>query len=175
MRTGLLPAILLAVASAADGGSALSDVSASDASASALSEFGLPGTWSPDCGKGASPQNPRVKYEVPAQGPALWKFTADGRTVALHGVLSRAAMVTDRTIRFLYEEKGRPPLSITVQKDGRRIRVTEVTSAKGEGFIVNGVVQALGEPSPSYERCREGGTADELLSGVPRTPAVPLL
>jgi hypothetical protein len=147
-----------------------------------ITEFGLVGTWSPDCAVpvgtlGAS----RVTYEPSENGLATSTSTFSGpiplpdaqsgpsyREVTSVFHIDAATALSDRQIKLVGQitivngQAGPPsdaaPREMTIEKANGQIRVLDNRLAGATAIAVeDGVVRATGKPTPFLKRCETVG------------------
>ena len=122
--------------------------------ASALENFGLPGTWAPECGEAPTPLHPHATYTLTpsGEGRAVYKAgpTAPDSAYAIRG----AERVADDKLT-LHEEwlHDGSRLDVTLRKYRGKLKVWLSREAGGKVLVSDGVVAATGYVSPWMTRC----------------------
>ena len=118
-----------------------------------LKEFGMFGRIAVDCSAPYSNSNPHLIYAVSSQG----KIT---RTLEMNPELNGSFVI--RKMRMLgpnvlqHEETGRQSeLTITVNKIDGRYRSWRSVRADGTVLIADGKFPASGNPTVSFEKCKD--------------------
>lgn len=122
--------------------------------ASAFQDFGLPGTWAPECDEAPSPLHPRAIYSLTpsGEGQVLYKAgpAAPDSAYAIRG----AERVADDKLT-LHEEwlHDGSRLDVTLRKYRGKLKVWLSREAGGKILVSDGVVAATGYVSPWMTRC----------------------
>ena len=120
--------------------------------ADVLKKFGMLGRIAVNCNAPASKENPHLIYAVSPQGQLT-------RTLRMTPELDGSFPM--RNVRMLgpdlmqHDETGRQSeLTITVAKIGGKFRSWRSVRANGEVLIADGKFPASGNPTISFEKCR---------------------
>jgi hypothetical protein len=126
-------------------------------------QFGLFGTWASDCGRPATPSNPRVSITTPSAGLVLEDHNlGPDFSVNRYSVLS-AERVSASSISVLVifqpgtEAEERQKLVFSVRDNTRRTMFNE-----GDGGTVrvkDGIALARGSRTPLLRKCEEGAVS----------------
>ena len=122
--------------------------------ASTLQDFGLPGSWAPECNEAPSPMHPHAIYSLTpsGKGRAVYKAgpTAPDSAYAIRG----AERVADDKLT-LHEEwlHDGSRLDVTLRKYRGKLKVWLSREAGGKVLVSDGVVAATGYVSPWMTRC----------------------
>ncbi len=118
--------------------------------------FGLFGTWAPNCGQGASPDNPRVTVGLEA-GAVLEKDEFGDGYERNHYLIVAARHIDARrlAIEALFAQgDAEPQRQLIVMRVENRTRRTLFTGAANEPPLVkDGIAIALGKPTPTLTKC----------------------
>lgn len=121
--------------------------------------FGLAGTWSVDCSKPASRQNPYIMWEVPPAGPVKHRITFDGRWPAPDYVAADGALLEDGHLRLSLLTNGDLVMVITMEKAEGRLHTLKLVDGQGKVRMADGLWVSNGTPTGSSERCKGAGNA----------------
>jgi hypothetical protein len=120
-------------------------------------QFGLFGTWAPDCGQPASPANPHVKITTPSMGLVLENHDL-GRDYAVnHYTMLSAERLSDErlSVEVIFqpgtEVEERQKLEFLVRKDTRRTMFNQPDG--GAVRVKDGVALAHGVKTPVLNKC----------------------
>ena len=120
-------------------------------------EFGLFGTWAPDCKQPATPANPHVSITIPS--PGLVREEHDlgpNYTVNQYSVLSAERVSADElSVEVIFqpgtETEERQKLVFQVRKDTRRTMFNQPQD--GPVRVKDGIVLARGAKTPVLNKC----------------------
>lgn len=120
-------------------------------------EFGLLGTWAPDCKQPATPANPHVSITMPS--PGLVREEHDlgpNYTVNQYSVLSAERVSADElSVEVIFqpgtETEERQKLVFQVRKDTRRTMFNQPQD--GPVRVKDGIVLARGATTPVLNKC----------------------
>lgn len=118
----------------------------------AFRDFGLLGTWSPDCAKPPSRDNPRVRWSV-SQGVVVHWVSFDGRQPALVDTVGAAEILGEDRIRVVSVRGGQAALVSVWEMSGDRLWAVRSEEPGGRVFYDRGMELATGRPSVPDERC----------------------
>ncbi len=120
-------------------------------------EFGLFGTWAPDCKQPATPANPHVSITIPS--PGLVREEHDlgpNYTVNQYSMLSAERLSADElSVEVIFqpgtETEERQKLVFQVRKDTRRTMFNQPQD--GPVRVKDGIVLARGAKTPVLNKC----------------------
>jgi len=120
-------------------------------------EFGLFGTWAPDCKQPATPANPHVSITIPS--PGLVREDHDlgpNYTVNHYSMLSAERLSPDElSVEVIFqpgtETEERQKLVFQVRKDTRRTMFNQPQD--GPVRVKDGIVLARGAKTPVLNKC----------------------
>ena len=120
-------------------------------------EFGLFGTWAPDCKQPATPANPHVSITTPS--PGLVREDHDlgpSYTVNRYSMLSAERLSPDElSVEVIFqpgtETEERQKLVFRVRKDTRRTMFNQPDD--GPVRVKDGIVLARGTKTPVLNKC----------------------
>ncbi len=120
-------------------------------------EFGLFGTWAPDCKQSATPTNPHVSITTPS--PGLVREDHDlgpNYTVNHYSMLSAERLSADElSVEVIFqpgtETEERQKLVFLVRKDTRRTMFNQPDN--GPVRVKDGIVLARGAKTPILNKC----------------------
>jgi hypothetical protein len=119
-----------------------------------LRDFGLLGTWAPDCGEAASPLHPRALYSVDPSGQAAMSYDPGPHAPRSAYTILSAERVGDD--RLLLREEWLPDhsrLQVTLRRFRGKVKVWLSRDADGKILVRDGTVVATGYVSPWMTRC----------------------
>ena len=126
---------------------------AEDSAAAIFRRFGLDGTWSADCSRPASADNPHVSWRLTQAGSVTHNVTFDGSTYGPAGEIYDASILNDGLIQFTLGGSGSISFIVTVEKSGEKMRTLRSVSTAGRVYYDEGMDLGSGKPSIFYERC----------------------
>ena len=151
---------------------------AADTTATALTAFGLTGTWSDDCTKDPAKEGARLTYSPPGIGTPSYRFVLfdkDGNKITVSSDILSAARLPQGRLKTVTVKTGingnatgtlqpweRVPVETVIVKIGPKIQSVQSRQVNGgRRFIVDGQIVAensRGElqtikPAPLLERC----------------------
>ena len=120
-------------------------------------QFGLFGTWAPDCGQAASPANPHVSITTPSPGLVLENHDL-GRDYAInrYSMLAAERISDERlSVEVIFQPgtdaEERQKLVILVRKGTRRTMFNQPDG--GAVRVKNGIALAHGSKTPVLNKC----------------------
>jgi hypothetical protein len=116
-------------------------------------QFGLQGTWSLDCSRGPTPDNPYVTWEVTPAGTVAHAITFNGESASQADTVSDAAIIDDNLISFTLDTASGVGFIVTVERAGGKMRTVRSVSTSGIVYYDNGRNLTSGRDSVFYERC----------------------
>jgi hypothetical protein len=119
-----------------------------------LRDFGLLGTWAPDCREPPNPLHPHALYSAEPSGQASMSYEpGPGAPRSAYAILSADRIADDKLL--LREEwlHDHSPLEITLRKFRGKLKVWLSRDAEGKILVKNGTVVATGYVSPWMTRC----------------------
>jgi hypothetical protein len=126
-------------------------------------QFGLFGTWASDCGRPATPSNPRVSITTPSAGLVLEDHNlGPDFSVNRYSVLSAERVsASSISVQVIFqpgtEAEERQKLVFSVRDNTRRTMFNE-----GDGGTVrvkDGIALARGSWTPLLRKCEEGAVS----------------
>jgi hypothetical protein len=120
-------------------------------------EFGLFGTWAPDCTQAATPANPRVSITVPSPGLVQEEHNLGPNYAVNHySMLSAERLSPDElSVEVIFqpgtETEERQKLVFRVRKDTRRTMFNQPDN--GPVRVKDGIVLARGAKTPVLNKC----------------------
>ena len=126
-------------------------------------QFGLFGTWASDCGRPATPSNPRVSITTPSTGLVLEDHNlGPDFSVNRYSVLSAERVsASSISVQVIFqpgtEAEERQKLVFSVRDNTRRTMFNE-----GDGGTVrvkDGIALARGSRTPLLRKCEEGAVS----------------
>jgi hypothetical protein len=134
-------------------------VSAKAASVDELfQQFGLFGTWAPDCGEAASPANPHVSITTPSAGLVLESHNIGSRyAINRYSMLSAERISAEQlSVEVIFqpgtEAEERQKLVFLVRDGTRRTMFNQPDG--GEVRVKDGVALAHGSKTPVLNKCK---------------------
>jgi hypothetical protein len=119
-----------------------------------LRDFGLLGTWAPDCGEAPSPLHPRALYSVDPSGQVSMSYDPGPHAPRSAYAILSAERVTDD--RLLLREEWLPDhslLEVTLRRFRGKVKIWLSRDADGKILVKDGTVVATGYVSPWMTRC----------------------
>jgi len=122
--------------------------------ASAFADFGLPGTWAPECSEAPSPLHPHAIYSLAPSGEGRLVYQAGSIAPDSAYAVTGAERVTGDRLT-LHEEwlHDHTRLDVTLRKYRGRLKVWLSRDEHGMVLVKDGVVAATGYVSPWMTRC----------------------
>ncbi len=120
-------------------------------------EFGLFGTWAPDCKQPATPANPHVSITIPSPGLVQEEHDlGPNYTVNHYSMLSAERLSADElSVEVIFqpgtETEERQKLVFQVRKGTRRTMFNQPQD--GPVRVKDGIVLARGAKTPVLEKC----------------------
>ena len=120
----------------------------------ALRDFGLLGTWAPDCGEAPSPLHPHAIYAAEPSGQVSMSYEPGASAPRSAYTILRAERIDDDKL-LLQEEwlHDHSRLQVTLRKFRGKVKVWLSREAGGKVLVRNGTVLATGYVSPWMTRC----------------------
>ncbi len=121
-----------------------------------LRDFGLLGTWAPDCGEAPSPLHPRAVYTVKASGQVSMRYEPGASAPRSAYAILSAERTGDDRLRlrevWLYDHSR---LEVTLRKFRGKMKVWLSRDADGKVLVRDGTVLATGYVSPWMTHCAD--------------------
>ena len=119
-----------------------------------LRDFGLLGTWAPDCAEAPSPLHPRALYTAEPSGQASMTYEPGPRAPpSVYTILSAERIADDRLLlreEWLHDHSR---LEVTLRRFRGKVKVWLSRDADGKILVKDGTVVATGYVSPWMTRC----------------------
>jgi hypothetical protein len=119
-----------------------------------LREFGLLGTWAPDCGEAPSPLHPHALYSTDPSGQASMTYEPGSRAPrSIYTILSAERIADDKLLlreEWLHDHSR---LEVTLRRFRGKLKVWLSRGADGKIMVKDGTVVATGYVSPWMTRC----------------------
>ena len=119
----------------------------------AVRDFGLLGSWSPDCSKPVSPQAPRVVYAEQADG-SVTRELVEGPAHGTGTPFLGATRVAPDQLEVDYSYRDRTIHLVLEMRDGRHRGLTSWIDG-GAPLMEDGVVLANNRRAPWLEKCKD--------------------
>jgi hypothetical protein len=151
MRLAAVMALLTAIAVPANAASRTASVE------DLFQQFGLFGSWAPDCAAAASPENPYVSITKPDAGHVLEdQDLGPGATVNHYRMLSAKRLSAERlSVEVIFqpgqETEERERLIFRVHRGTRRTLFNQ--PAGGAVLVENGLARGNGHKTPLLHKC----------------------
>ena len=143
--SSLLFALSIAIAFPAAGASSLEGT---------LRDFGLLGTWAPDCAEPPSPLHPHATYSVEPSGQASVIYEPGPRAPrSAYAILSAERSAEDKLLLREDWLRDHSRLEVTLRKFRGKLKVWLSRDADGKLLVKDGVVITTGYVSPWMTRC----------------------
>jgi hypothetical protein len=125
-----------------------------ETTASAFADFGLPGTWAPECSEVPSPLHPHAIYSLAPSGEGRMVYQAGSTAPDSAYAVTGAERVTGDKL-LLHEEwlLDRTRLDVTLRKYRGKLKVWLSRDEHGRVLVKDGVVAATGYVSPWMTHC----------------------
>ncbi|MGA3399240.1 MAG: hypothetical protein ABSC95_08465 [Acetobacteraceae bacterium] len=121
--------------------------------AEAFQAFGLIGTWSVDCRRVASADNPRIAWTALSSGQVVHTVTLDGQTPWLIDTVTDAVILSNDELRFTVARRNGARLTATITMSQGLIQSTRSVAGDGTVLVDRGIEIATGKATMIYERC----------------------
>lgn len=119
-----------------------------------LREFGLLGTWAPDCAEAPSPLHPHALYSTEPSGQASMSYESGSRAPrSTYAILSAERVADDKLLlreEWLHDHSR---LEITLRRFRGKMKVWLSRGADGKVLVRDGTVLATGYVSPWMTHC----------------------
>lgn len=119
-----------------------------------LREFGLLGTWAPDCAEAPNPLHPHALYSTEPSGQASMSYESGSRTPrSTYAILSAERVADDKLLlreEWLHDHSR---LEVTLRRFRDRVKVWVSRESDGKVLVQDGTVLATGYVSPWMMRC----------------------
>jgi hypothetical protein len=125
-----------------------------------LSQNGMLGSWSGDCTKAASKENPALIFSAPRSGDGSLVYdTGPGREQATFTIKKASDLNAGRLALRGFDADESSLTDIVLSHSADKIRVlSEHEFGSGKYRIQDGVIAATGAESPSLARCNRGSS-----------------
>jgi len=119
-----------------------------------LREFGVLGTWAPDCGEAPSPLHPHALYSAELSGQASMSYEPGPRAPrSVYAILSAERIADDKLLvreEWLHDHSR---LEVTLRRFRGKLKVWLARGTDGKILVKDGTVVATGYVSPWMTRC----------------------
>jgi hypothetical protein len=132
---------------------AMAGPAAAQTAEAALQEFGLMGTWAPDCGKPAARSNIYVTYAVNGSDIVNTHDPGQGFQKESYSVRGARKMGADALMTQMRTASG-AEMFVVMRKAGDKVFVSDVTAPDGSKPVKSGMIVANASLSPMLVRCR---------------------
>jgi hypothetical protein len=143
---------LLGAATLVASGVFAESVAASESAADVFEQFTLFGTWSPDCSKPASADNPRIIWKQ-AGSRVVHGVSFDDRTLAIRDSVGSAQAIDKDTVLLSIVRNHRPFATVTIGLAAGRLYIVQSIGADGRLIVDHGVEVATAKPALTDELC----------------------
>jgi hypothetical protein len=126
-------------------------------------QFGLFGTWAPDCKTPATPRNPHVSITMPSAGLVLEDhnlgpdFAVNRYSVLSAEQVSATSLAVEVIFQPGTEVEERQKLVFFVRDKTRRTLFNQADG--GAVRVKDGIALARGTKTPLLQKCEEGGVS----------------
>ena len=119
-----------------------------------MRDFGLLGTWAPDCKEPPSPLHPHALYSAERSGRASMSYEpGPGAPRSAYAILGAERIADDKLVleeEWLHDHSR---LEVTLRRFRGKLKVWISRSADGKILVQDGTVVATGYVSPWMTRC----------------------
>jgi len=119
-----------------------------------LQEFGLLGTWAPDCREAPSPLHPHALYATEPSGQASMTYEPGPHAPrSVYTILSAERIADDKLLLREEWRHDHSRLEVTLRRFRGKVKVWLSRDSDGKTLVQDGTVLATGYVSPWMMRC----------------------